>query len=148
MRRSVEISNSVSVELDPDRAWALVEDYGNDRHWRSGLVEHRSSTPLPVVGTEVVQTMRVGRSRSQLVTTVVEVGERYYRFSGDGHTGPISGERRADTDGAHSRFTFTVRLDLWGGYALVAPAVRWSVDRQMRADLARLATVAPDLVSR
>ena len=134
------------LECDVDAAWALVEDYANDHHWRSGLVEHRSSTPLPVMGTEVVQTMRVGRTLSRLETTVVEVGERWYRFIGSGHSGPISGERRVEAAGTHSRFTFTVRLDLRGWYAVVAPAVRWSVDRQMRADLGRLAAVAPDLV--
>lgn len=144
----ITIERSVELDVPADDAWRVIEDYDNDPSWRSGLVEMtRSELGPPQVGTGVRQTMRAGGTTNVLDTSVVEVGNRCYRFSGSSSLGPIEGSRAVVATEGGSRFTFAVTMQLRGSRSLIAPLVGMVAGRQMQRDLDRLAELMPELAA-
>ncbi len=141
MRRRIDIEETVVIRRPADVVWAEVEDDGNDRHWRAGLVEMTPTPPGPPrPGTTVHEVVRKAGSTYVTRSTVTGVGPgRCYRFEGDGDAGAIRGGRRVVTvDEGSASFTYDIHLELRGFNAIVAPVVRRVIAAGLRADLDRL----------
>ncbi len=142
MTRALRIEESVTIARAPDAVWHVVTDYASDHLWRPGITEMTPDPPgPPVVGTKVREVLKTG-GRSYVTDSTVTnvVPGMAYSFSGRGTTGGVEGSRTVVTgpsDGT-AVFTYTVDLTLTGGMRWLRPVVKNTMQRGLRADLARL----------
>lgn len=151
MKASFGYDLGVDVPAPPSAVWARVASYERDGEWREGVTMRCEPPGLVREGTRTFETLRFLGDTHEKVAVVdrVEPG-RGFRFRGE--AGDFEGTRRVEPTAAGSHLRVTLRVDVTGALALVAPLLGWLFRRRVRRDLerlrAQLATAAPAIAQR
>lgn len=142
MSSQVEIRESVQIARAPAEVWDAIADYSFDAEWRNGLLDMTPDPPgPPQLGTKVHEVVR-NSGRDYVADAVVSEFEPgvYYRFSGSGTIGGLSGGRRVEPspDGGGSIFTYEIELEPEGWMRLLRPVLGSMVRSGLKKDLVKL----------
>ena len=132
---------SVTVARSVKDTFAYVSDFNRAYEWRDEVKASRATPSGPMrVGTQLHEES-VLAGRPVVTESVVDGYEAPYRWSFAHLSGPmpVSGEYVvAPVDGG-ARCTYTLRVRLQGGWALLAPLFRLTGGRTMERSLAKFA---------
>jgi hypothetical protein len=102
------------INRTPHDLFAFVSDYERDPRWRSEVVEMNYQSPGPTgIGRLAIEKSKVFRRRLETLTevTVYELDAKIVSRSISGPT-PVISYRFVTPDGAGSRFTYRLEVDL------------------------------------
>ena len=139
----ITISGSILIDRPKEDVFAFVGDYGNDPHWRSGVVEMRIDPPGEIhVGWRTHEVMRVmGRTtatEAEITEYVIDGRTAFRTVAGDLSA---EGYRSVDAEGARTRFTYVAHAELDAWYRPFATLIEWVFNRRVGRDLARLKAI-------
>ena len=133
------ITCSETIRAARDEVFALAGDYANDPLWRTGVVSMRYEPGgPPAVGTRTREVMRMMGRNAETVGEIVAYSPARTAFRSV--SGPVSCDGIRDFARTTNGTTFTYTLTLYptGAMRLVAPVLRWMLQRQVCRDVRRL----------
>lgn len=140
---TVQLFASRNLLAEAARVWSVLADYGQDPHWRTGVVAMTASTPGFVSpGTTTREELRLGGRTwiNEGVIDEVDPGRllRWHTVRG----ADAAGTRRVEPSGTGScRVTLELEVRPHGLERLMAPVLKRVLVRNLRRDLERLETV-------
>jgi len=132
---------SVTVARSVEDTFAYASDFNRAYEWRDEVKASRATPAGPMrLGTQLHEES-VLAGRRVVTESVVDAYEAPHRFSFAHLSGPmpVSGEYVFEAADGGARMTYTLRVRLRGGWALLAPLFRLTGGRTMERSLAKFA---------
>lgn len=133
----LRLTSSVGIRRSAEDVFAYAADFRRAAEWREEVVGSTMSPGGPMRPGSVLHEDALVAGRAVVTDSVVEAYEPSHRFTFAHLSGPlpVSGEYRVTTtdDGAELRYDLTVELR--GGWALLAPILRFTGLRTMARSL-------------
>ena len=134
----LQLSSAVHVQRSPEDVFAYAADFRRAAEWREEVVESTMSPDGPMRVGSILHEVAHVAGRTVVTDSVVDAIETPdgYSFSHLRGALPVSGEYRvvAGSDGG-AELRYDLRVELRGGWALLAPLLAWTGPRMLARSL-------------
>lgn len=151
---TIDVTRSVDIAANVQQVFGYVADFSRAHEWRAEVVESTMDPEGSMQAGTRLREVAVIAGRRVITDSVVDIFEPFHRFTFEHVHGPlpVSGEYRVEprpsqTGTAATKLRYTLRVQLSGGWRLLAPLFKLTtpgtIDKSLHALANRIEAGAP-----
>lgn len=144
---TIDVTRSIDIAADLQQVFGYITDFPRAHEWRTEVVESTMDPEGPMQAGSRLREVAVIAGRRVLTDSVVDIFEPLHRFTFEHVQGPlpVSGEYRVEprpsqTGTPTTTLQYTLRVQLSGGWRLLAPLYKLTTPGAVDKSLKKLAT--------